>query len=100
MSYPDKAEVMRLAHECATVPFPNSALATLGAKLDQLYAALAEAQKDAERYRWLRSKGTQVFDCDYGWKLPMWGPDTPYPNVMDALESAIDAAIAASRGEG
>jgi hypothetical protein len=64
---------------------------------------LEEAVKDAERYRWLRSDDIEVMPGQreinvYMERLPF----TEEPTVLlteSALDEAIDAAIAATKGE-
>ena len=56
-----------------------------------LRAQLAEAQKDAERYRWLRQFQYIVSD-DLAHLFPTWGPGTAYVTWQEAVDFAIDAA--------
>lgn len=65
-------------------------------------AAVAEAGKDAERYRWLRSR-TQGLRGSYPKDLCFLLPQVlPVGNIMQGsvaqhLDEAIDAAIAAAK---
>lgn len=55
-------------------------------EIDRLQSALAEALRDAERYRWLRNHGPNRFP---------WPPYVVTDGVAsgDSLDAAIDAAI-------
>jgi hypothetical protein len=55
---------------------------------DALRTQLAEAQKDAQRYRWLRTHSDQALRC-WGGTRPQWA------QVLreEDLDSAIDAAL-------
>ena len=60
---------------------------------DALAARLAEAERDAARYRWLRDSPSELMAiCE--WRLDEW---CPVPSYCDA---AIDAAMAADGKEG
>lgn len=67
---------------------------------DDLRAKLAEAQKDAERYRWLRQFQWLGNGATISKHWPEWGPGTACPKYQDALDAAIDAASAQSKREG
>jgi hypothetical protein len=60
-------------------------------EIECLRAELAEARRDAERYRWLREQcgpdGNLTIAEAGGWSLRPWGGDDP------------DAAVDAARGE-
>ena len=90
---------------------------SLQSRIAELDSQLAEAKKDAERYRWLRDTltsavggGVRVNDAAlvYEESEPCeavqvyWYPDTPvgfYESKADSLDEAIDAAIARVKGE-
>jgi hypothetical protein len=74
--------------------YPDNVTLPLVAEIRRLRSEVEALRKDAERYRWLRdpcSGAEQVFYCrgDYGKGL-MSG---------STLDAAIDAALAAGRGE-
>ena len=77
---------------------PINALKALVSERDELRRQLAEAEMDAERYRWLRgdscpdhsSRWTQwEVRC---WKAPSWTGDLRRADLDDAIDAAIDAA--------
>lgn len=61
----------------------HSWAADVSAELRRLIAALEEAQKDAERYRWLRDKSPPEWELTVA-SLPCWKFD---------IDAAIDAAM-------
>lgn len=89
---PEVAEIMRLADEYgserqndgayeAEGPDTFKARAALEAKVNAMAAALVEAQKDAERYRWLAADGDRAREL------------LNRPGLM-YVQATIDAAIA------
>ena len=74
----------------------GSEIDQLRAENAELTAQLAAAEKDAERYRWLRSNhpihDNSPFICrNFGATFSQW--------TDDQADKAIDAAIAAQKGE-
>jgi hypothetical protein len=64
-----------------------------------LEAALAEAQKDAARYRWLRGDSCPDHSVRWTrWEVRRWNPPRWTDDLRrDALDAAIDAAMEAER---
>ena len=89
----------RQMHGWATDGYPIVELVRLSdatAVIDQQAARIAELQKDADRYRWLRERGDAFqwenilrFDLD----------ECNYADNAQALDAAIDAAMEGSKGE-
>ena len=73
--------------------------AAKNAALASLHAELAEARRDAERYRWLRGEvnGPHVPLAQVVWKLNNARDGHKWTNFSDG--QALDAAIDAARGE-
>jgi hypothetical protein len=77
-------------------------LAEKDARIAQLEAELAAATKDAERYRWLRSRSTYRYDCgqfvlDFDNWIEVTDVDDPdggesRPTPPSRFDAAIDAA--------
>ena len=61
-----------------------------GDRIADLERQLAEAQKDARRYRWLREQHV-------GALLEEIPPLAPFTDACDALDAAIDAAMGCER---
>lgn len=77
-------------------------VSTLESELSTLRAKLAAAEKDAERYRWLR-EGSSTWGCCFSEKPKFdagawWRDGSRW--VREALDAAIDAAIEKERGNG
>lgn len=68
----------------------GSVEARLLARVAELEQQLAEAQKDARRYRWLREQHV-------GALLEEIPPLAPFTDACDALDAAIDAAMGCER---
>ena len=60
---------------------------------DEAARALEAAQKDAERYRWLRQNHAL-------WMLYRFPPQQPWDDSSAVIDEAIDAAIEASKKGG
>lgn len=84
-------DVLRLAAKSAapysTAMIGASHLSEAADTIDTLRAQLAETQRDAERYRWMRDKETSE-----GWDI-IGRSGTP-----DAIDASIDAAKGESNG--
>lgn len=82
----------------------ESELSQLRADNERLKAELAEAKKDAARYRWLRDNCVRIANSDgkfqlpdlqnvvYQWRRREWVNGKPVL-VLDGLDTAIDAAM-------
>jgi hypothetical protein len=73
---------------------PNPVWIEAADELDRLRRELAEAQRDAGRYRWLRERAYKD-----GGSIYCAGPDGSYDEfavgyLPDGLDAAIDAAMA------
>ena len=101
----------KVGNQCSSPVGAVFAVNALCDAYEDIAKQLAEAKKDAERYRWLRDTltsavggGVQVNDAAlvYEESEPgeavqvYWYPDTPvgfYESKADSLDEAIDAAI-------
>ena len=75
------------------------ALAIRAASLPEIEREIAEMERDAKRYRWLR----QWHWLGNGVLMERWpegGPNTPYPTFQAACDAAIDTALAREAGRG
>ncbi|KWA35925.1 hypothetical protein WT41_01525 [Burkholderia territorii] len=86
----------------AAVGSPDEVPAFVGQTVSELRAKLEAAEKDAERYRWLRAHYTRFV------ALPDDGPELDLRAIGEigdayegqVLDQAIDAALAQRQGEG
>lgn len=84
----------------AVVKWDDSAILTLG-ELASITKRLRQAEKDAERYRWLRNKGFSFVndEAGQGISICLWGDfalDT-IEGLAYHMDRAIDAAMQATR---
>ena len=78
-----------LHHEAAVMRYAATRITTLE-------SALAECRRDAERYRWLKTRH-DVMSGDKTATVIFWNDHGPYePPSGFSLDNAIDAAIARS----
>lgn len=72
-------------------------IATKDARISELEAAMAAAEMDARRYRWLRDdRDSDWAICEYDQIAGSYFMDGRAPHIVDA---AIDTAIAAQEGK-
>jgi hypothetical protein len=69
---------------------------------------IAELERDARRYRWIKEHASVIFDTQYAWEIQgidhrLWGKGgtihSAYPARAE-LDVAVDAAIAADKERG
>ena len=87
----EQAQAERLSADIADER--NRVIVALRAEVKTLKEQLAEAQKDADRYRWLK---TRPVDCPIiGPDLALWDEESGDALRGDEADAAIDAAVAA-----
>lgn len=62
-------------------------------QIDRQRARLAEAERDATRYRWLRGNASQGSERWMRWELRRWDGRSWHSLEFAALDAAIDAAM-------
>lgn len=64
-------------------------------EVERLRAELAEATRDAERYRWLRGDSCQEYSDRWTqweircWRAPFWTTDLRHEHLDDAVDTAM-----------